>query len=101
MIIDIKNAVRSWHQEEKDLALLMSRNLGAAIKSSVRKSGTSLADDIKKLIDNQTLNGYLVIKDAFSKIEIDLDFNKKAVTLSAVLIPPTWIKKIQERSVIC
>jgi hypothetical protein len=84
---EIKNAVRSWHQEEKDLALLMSRNLGAAIKSSVKKGG-SLDDDIKKLIDNQTLNGYLIIKDAFSKIEIDLDFNKKAVTLSAILIPP-------------
>ena len=85
---EIRNAVRSWHQEEKDLALLLSRNLGVAIKSSIRKGTSSIDDDVKKLINTQKLNGFLIIKDALSKIEIDLDFNKKAVSLSADLIPP-------------
>ena len=83
----IRNAVRSWHQEEKDLALLMSRNLGVAVKSSVKKD-SSILDDIKKLINTQELSGVLSVKDALSKIEIDLDFNKKTVTLSAFLTPP-------------
>ena len=85
---EIRNAVRSWHQEEKDLALLMSRNLGVAVKSSIKTGSSSIDDDIKKLINTQKLNGFLVIKDAFSKIEIDLDFNKKTVTFSAILAPP-------------
>jgi|TARA_B110000483_G_C18119147_1_gene512857 hypothetical protein len=85
---EIRNAVRSWHQEEKDLALLLSRNLGVAIKSSIRKGTSSIDDDVKKLINTQKLNGFLIIKDALSKIEIDLDFNKKTVSLSADLIPP-------------
>ena len=84
----IRNAVRSWHQEEKDLALLMSKNLGVAVKSSIKKGSSSIVDDIKKLINTQSLTGFLIVKDALSKIEIDLDFNKKTVTLSAFLIPP-------------
>lgn len=84
----IRNAVRSWHQEEKDLALLLSRNLGVAVKSTSRVGLKGIDDDIKKLINYQKLDGFLIIKDAFSKIEIDLNFNKKTVTLSANLIPP-------------
>ena len=85
---DIKNAVRSWHQEEKDLALLMSRNIGVAVKSSIRGNSNNIDSDIRKIIKTQTLSGFLSVKNALSKIEIDLDFNKKTVTLSAFLIPP-------------
>tara|TARA_B110000971_G_C19995400_1_gene494030 strand:- start:240 stop:1607 length:1368 start_codon:yes stop_codon:yes gene_type:complete len=86
--LEIRNAVKSWHQEEKDLALLMSRNLGVAIKSSNKSASNSIDEDIKKLINTQNLDGFLNIKDALSKIEIGLDFNKKTITLSAILIPP-------------
>tara|TARA_B100000767_G_C19713541_1_gene513876 strand:- start:100 stop:1440 length:1341 start_codon:yes stop_codon:yes gene_type:complete len=83
----LKEAVKSWHQEEKDLALLLSRSLGSSIKSSV-KNKSSLNDDIDKLLKTQTLKGSLIIKNAVSKIDINLDFNRRIISMSIILDPP-------------
>ena len=83
----LKEAVKSWHQEEKDLALLLSRSLGSSIKSSV-KNKSSLNNDIDKLLKTQTLNGSLIIKNAVSKIDINLDFNRRIISMSIILDPP-------------
>tara|TARA_Y100001970_G_C14229697_1_gene857837 strand:+ start:1711 stop:3075 length:1365 start_codon:yes stop_codon:yes gene_type:complete len=84
---NIKDAVSSWHQQEKYLALLMSRSLGSPVKSSL-KNKSSIESDIKKIIDKQLLYGSLTIENTVSKIDIRLDFNKKTVTFSISIIPP-------------
>ena len=84
MVVD---AVKSWHQEEKDLALLLSRKLGSNIKSTI-KTNKSLDSDIKKLLSNQKLNGTLDVKGAVSKLGIDLNFNKKSISFSVNVSPP-------------
>ena len=83
----IKEAVKSWHQEERDLALLMSRSLGTSVKSST-KSKTSLKNDINKLLTKQILSGSLLIKNVVSKIDIILDFNRRLISMSVILNPP-------------
>jgi len=84
---NIKDAVINWHQAEKSLALLMSRTLGEPVKAST-KNKSSINSDIKKIINKQLLNGYLIIENALSKIEIQIDFIRKTVTFSIIMIPP-------------
>ena len=81
------NAVKSWHQEEKDLALLLSRKLGSNIKSTL-KNTKSIDSDIKKLLSTKKLLGSLNIKGAVSKLNIELNFNKRSINFSVNLIPP-------------
>ena len=81
------NAVKSWHQEEKDLALLLSRKLGSNIKSTL-KNTKSIDSDIKKLLSTKKLFGSLNIKGAVSKLNIELNFNKRSINFSVTLTPP-------------
>ena len=45
----VEEAVLSWYEEEKDMALLMSRKLGVLVKSA-SKSSDSLKMDIKRIV---------------------------------------------------
>lgn len=98
---DLLEAVESWHEEEKDIALLLSRKLGVLVKSTP-KDKNSVKEDVRKLIKDQTLQGNLSIKNSVSDIKIKIDFEVKAVAMSVKIIPPlnkgtvariTWISK--------
>lgn len=98
---DLFEAVESWHEEEKDMALLMSRKLGVLVKST-SKDKNSVKEDIRRLVKDQTLTGNLSIKNSVSDIKIKLDFELKSVSMSVKVIPPlnkgtkariTWISK--------
>ena len=55
----IKDAVVSWYEEEKDIALMMSRKLGVLVKSSL-KNNDSLKNDIKRIVkENKSLVSYI------------------------------------------
>ncbi|RNC91822.1 MAG: hypothetical protein ED555_01525 [Allomuricauda sp.] len=83
----VEEAVVSWHQEEKDMALLLSRKLGVLVKSTNR-TDNSLKEDIKKLAQNFVLNGNLSVKDSVSDIRIRLDFEKRTCAMSVKVTPP-------------
>jgi hypothetical protein len=83
----ITDAILSWYEEEKDMALLLSRHLGVLVKSSVKKK-ESLKDDIKKVIKDNKLNGVLSIKGAVSDLKIKLDLESSVVSMSNKIIPP-------------
>ena len=85
---NVRSAVNSWHQKERDLALMLSRNLGANIKSS-KRGKKDLDNGVDKLLKSQTLNGSIIIKDAISKLKIKLDFIRRSATFSVVLTPPS------------
>jgi hypothetical protein len=99
------NAVKSWHQEESDLALILSRNLGVLAKTSVRTE-KSLKLDVNKVVKDFVLTGKVTIKNAISDIKIIVDFEKRAVSLKNSIIPPknigsiariTWLRKQIEK----
>ena len=83
----LRSAVNSWHQKERDLALLLSRNLGANIKSS-KRGKKDLDNGINKLLKSHNLDGSIIIKEAISNLNIKLDFIRRSVTFSVVLTPP-------------
>ncbi len=95
----IEDAVLSWYEEEKDMALLMSRKLGVLVKSS-SKGKESLKNDIKRIVKDNYIVGNLSIKDSVSDIKIAAEFERRAVSMSIKVIPPlnrgtvariTWI----------
>ncbi len=97
----LEEAVESWHEEEKDIALLLSRKLGTLVKSSGRNK-ESVKNDIRKIISDQELFGNLSIKNSVSDIKIRVDFEVKTVSMSVKVIPPlnkgtaariSWISK--------
>jgi len=97
----IEEAVLSWYEEEKDMALLLSRKLGVLVKSSA-KNKESLKNDIKKVIKDNCINGELIIKNAASDIKLTAEFERRIVSMSVKLTPPldkgnkakiTWIGK--------
>ncbi|WP_223032688.1 hypothetical protein [Hanstruepera marina] len=99
--IYIEDAVLSWHEKEKDLALLMSRKLGVLVKSTPKKKDC-LKNDIKKLVKENYLLGTLSIKNSVSDIKIKLEFERRSVLMSVKILPPmdkgtvakiTWIAK--------
>ena len=97
----IADAVLSWYEEEKSMALLMSRKLGVLVKSS-SKDKDSLKDDINKAVKHNYLSGSLSIKNSVSDIKIIAEFERRMVSMSIRIIPPlnkgtvariTWIAK--------
>lgn len=82
-----EEAVLSWHEKEKDMALLLSRQLGVLVKSS-SKNKDSLKNDIKRIVKDNELSGNLSIKNSVSDIKITLDFETKSVAMSVKVSPP-------------
>ena len=98
---ELVEAVESWHEEEKDMALLLSRKLGVLVKSTNRDKD-SIKSSSKNLINEGYLSGNLSIKNSVSDIKIGLDFEIKSVSMSVKVSPPmdkgtkariTWLYK--------
>lgn len=107
---DVKEAIESWMQEERDMALILSRNLGVLVKSGENKYKKNfiarLESDIKKLVNGKKLSSTLKIERAVSDITIQVDFNKRCVEMSVCLNVPRnkkslgqfgWLKKQLEK----
>lgn len=103
---EVVQAIESWHEEERDMALLLSRELGVFVKSTPRLA-TSIKEDAKRLKSNFELFGNLSVKNSVSDIKIRLDFEVKTVSMSVKVIPPqdkgtkariTWITKQLENA---
>lgn len=98
---DLESAINSWYQEESDIALILSRNLGVMAKTPLRNDIT-LKRDKAKLIKDFNLSGQVIVKDAVSDIRILVDFERRSVSLKNSVLPPnnigtvarvSWIKK--------
>jgi hypothetical protein len=89
---DAYEAARSWQQEEKDMALILSQKLGVIVESGERKYRGNLQarvnDDIKSLIKDHRLESVLRVKDAVSDIRILGHLDKRSVEMYVSLTAP-------------
>ena len=83
----VEDAVLSWYEEEKDMALLLSRNLGVLVKSS-SKNKDSIKKDITRLVKDNHINGALAVKNSVSDIKISAEFERRMVSMSVKVTPP-------------
>ena len=103
---DIEEAVVSWHQEEIDMRLMLTRHLGIVVKSVNEDPKKKLANNIKKLKTKNHLTTSLKIKGAVSDIDVKAEFERRMLQMSVEVTPPqdkgtisrlTWVKKQLEK----
>ena len=83
----LHSAIESWYQEEKDMALKLSRELGLMVKSKSR-SKDSIKTDIKYVIKNKSIKSKIAVKDAVSDIQVEADFEKKNLKMTVSIDCP-------------
>ncbi len=101
----VEETVSSWLQEERDMALMLSRNLGLLVKSGQKKYKDNLKARIeyekRELISNKFLESSLQIEGAASNITVRPIFDRRNIEMSVTLLPPqdrktrsqiTWLK---------
>jgi hypothetical protein len=106
--IDIFETVESWLQEEKDMALVLSSEIGSLVQTGDKKfkndpSGR-LRNETKKLTEEKKLQSTFVIKNAAAPIEVEVNFESAKVemktTIQADETSPTptgqlgWLKRL-------
>jgi len=86
------DTVSSWQQEEKDMALILSRKLGVLVQSGNTKFKGDLKarieNDSKALIENKMLSLTLGVKGAVSEITVKALFEKRIIEMSVKLNVP-------------
>ena len=89
----VAEAVESWHQEEQDVALILSRNLGLLVESGVKKYRKNLQSRLdgesKQLIDKSTLSSEYRIRGAVSDLVIEAHFKRRTIEMHVSIIPPS------------
>jgi len=88
----VEDTVSSWLQEERDMALILSRKLGLLVKSGKTKFKNDLSARIKhekkEIISCSCLASTLQIDGAAASLDIRAFFDRKNVEMSATLSPP-------------
>lgn len=97
----VEEAVLSWYEEEKDMALLMSRKLGVLVKAT-SKNADSIKKDAARLVKENYISGSLTVKNAVADIKIIAEFERRMISMSVKVTPPqdkgtvakiSWIAK--------
>jgi len=102
----VRSAVRSWQQQERDMALALSRGIGLIVECGEARYKGNMAlrldDDCKKLVADEQLISVFKIKGAAADIRIKCLLNKRTMELSVTLKAPDnkttkgkigWLKK--------
>ena len=98
----LETSVSSWHQEVRDLALLMSRKLNTTVRAHLSRSHrdspeTRMKDDCEKLIKEQKLHARLDIPDAAAPLEVVADLVRRSICVYMTLSAPKDKKKTPAR----
>ena len=89
---DIDEAVCSWLQEEKDMAMILSRKLGQLVRSGEKKYRTNLQgriEEVKKtLIKEKHVSAVLAVEGAASNIHVRANLDRRNIVMWVCLSPP-------------
>jgi len=89
---DVGDTVVSWLQEERDMALILSRRLGLLVRSGESKYRNNLParleNDTENLVNNKKLISTLRVEGAVSNIVVNANFDRKNIEMSVVLNTP-------------
>ena len=98
-----EETIQSWYQEEKDMSLKLSKQLGVLVKTTSRKDQKARWEgDLQSLINKKLLTTKLKVEGAVSPLEIVAHFERKTITmLVQVKAPATktvrgqigWLRK--------
>jgi len=93
----LEDAVMSWHQEEIDMKLMLSRYLGIIVTSRNEDPKSKLNNNIKKLKTKNYLSTTLSVKGAVSNIDIKAEFERRMLQMSVEITPNLDYKTFEGR----
>ena len=98
---EVLNTVAAWHQETRDVTLLMTRKVQRRVRQKlprvhVHDSSARLTDDAEKLAKTHILEFSLDIPDAANLLEVQVDIARRSLICSMTLEAPDT-KRAQSR----
>lgn len=84
----VEEAVLSWQQEEKDMALMLSRELGVLVGQGTKSKKQTFAGLSKQLVNEHVLSSSLSVEGSVSDIEIDAVMGRRTVSMSVTVDAP-------------
>jgi len=98
---DIQNTVAAWHQEARDVTLLMTRKVQRRVRQKLSRAhandpSTRLSGDAEKLAGNHVLDFVRDIPDAADALEVQADIARRCLICSMTLEAPDT-KRLQSR----
>ncbi len=90
---DVENTVAAWHQEVRDVCLLLTRKVGRSVSIRMSKSHSDdpaqrVRDDSAKLVESHELSCSLNVPDAASPITVSVDLQRRSVSVSMAIGAP-------------
>lgn len=99
---EIGNAVASWHQEERDVCLMLSRRIGERVDVRIPRryqadSDLRHRDICASLIETQKLRSSFIIPNAANDLEVVADLQRRTISCSMNLDAPKDRKRTTAR----
>ncbi len=99
---EVEDSVASWHQEERDLSLIMARKIGREVRLRLSRAHTSdqaqrLRDDCDELVATKSLSSTLDIPDAAAPLVVTAHLGRRTITCSMSLHAPKDRKRASAR----
>jgi hypothetical protein len=90
---EVERSVAAWHQESRDLCLLMSRKLNRTVRQRLSKSHINdqmarLKEDSDSLVTKHVLSCTFDVPDAAAPLNVVADLQRRCVSVSMVLTAP-------------
>lgn len=90
---EVQESVAAWHQETRDLCLLLSRKLNRAVRMRLSRSHTDdqyarLRDDSETLIAEHKLRSVFDVPDAAAPLLVVADLQRRCISVSMSLTAP-------------
>lgn len=100
---EVENTVSSWHQEQRDLCLVMSRRLYRPVKLKLSRQHRTdpprrLHDDCEELVKQRTLSCVLEIPHAAADLHVTADLTTRTIVSSMRLTAPKDKKSTKARA---
>lgn len=94
--------VRAWHQESRDLALLLSRIISCRVEAKLprahqKDADKRLEDDVDRLCESNVLAADIVVPDAADEIQVVADLNTRSLRVSMAVDAPKDKKSTKAR----
>ena len=99
---EVQDVVAAWHQEVRDISLMLSRQVNVKVEVKLSRSHTldpttRVKEDIANLVKNHSLSAKLEVQDAAALIDVVVDIKRRTISASMMLIAPSNRKTTASR----
>lgn len=99
---EVQEVVGAWHQEVRDLTLILSRQIGVAVNTKLPRAhaedpAARVKADAAQLADTHLLGATVTVPDAAAPIDVTVDLGKRTISASMALRAPTDKKSAKAR----